>query len=405
MTRTHIALCVAVSLTVCAGTARATEIAYDGTGNMLVVGRSGGQIVGQILSKTGAPISPRRTYTSSPNRKFGTFVRYGGGRYLVAYTNVYQDASDFDIEGLVIRTDGTLETAFHIDFSSLRDTTSGLVYVAERSQFYVLYTRDFPTPSTAPTELRGVYVSTSGSTSGRSILTTGHLDSTMGSNALAYGPGNILVVFRDTNTVWRGHFAPGETAFRERIWVANVPLDFSHVFRSFDMRAAYHADLSRFAVTYSEHIYRDSTRTDTNSTIYAQTIPVGCLTSNCAGTSTVKAVLSTSEAGTRIISGHALAPAGNNFVVTAGTLWSDRTGVLSAAFDGTAFAHTKHLGPWASTCSTQGSYGVEDAASLGSEAVYLMRPPCSSSPAFEGLTLNTWSGRTATPFAVTGMDR
>src|SRR5436309_1690690 len=96
-------------------TLEAAELAYDGAGRVLTITAAGPlprQIVGQILTTNGTPLSPATTYTSTPNGKGMACSRYGGGRFLVAYDNQY-GPNDMDIEGFFIRPDGTVESQFH----------------------------------------------------------------------------------------------------------------------------------------------------------------------------------------------------------------------------------------------------------------------------------------------------
>jgi hypothetical protein len=370
----------------------ARELAY-GSDRVFAIGdgRAGsteddGNIYGQMLSRTGVPLTPVTVYatTTVPKRSpSSACVRYGGGKFLVVYGNEYSP-TDADIEGVLVLPDGSVQSRFHIDFSTANDQPDGLVYVAERDQFFVVYMRD-----AATAEIRGAYVSQSGSVSGRGTVIAGQSGLLMGSNSIAYGPGNIVLTYFGADfprTVYRGHIVPGQTSIREQIFVASGPAR---------PHAAYNSALSRFAVTYDNDLQFGGA----NAAVFVQTIPVGCFTANCAGTSAVTTVLSPMEAGSIGIAGHGVAAAGNNFVIAAGTRWSDRTGVISASVDGTGFAHTKHLGSWSTTCSTRAP-SILDAVSLGADALFNMWGCSNGSKMTQGLTLNTWSGRTTLPFTI-----
>jgi hypothetical protein len=366
----------------------AQEIAYDGAGHILVVGTTWDttkQVVGQVLSTSGMALSPSRVYTSG-TRKYGPRVRFGGGRFLVVYTNEYS-SSDHDIEGMFVRTDGTVESEFHIDFSSQEDwSAGGITYVAELNQFHVTYRR-LTTSSNVPYDLRGIYVTASGAKQGASTLAAGlPTDYNMSSNSVASGPGNIVVMFRDGQAVQRGHIMPGQTSFQSRVTVANGFADFLS-----DALVTYHPGLNRFATTWKMI-----------DEIYVQTLPANCTSSSCSGLSPVQVALSPALAGSLEIRSHAIAPAGQNFVLAGGARWSNRTGVSTVSIGSDAWPHTRHTSQWDTMCSNPLiPDAVEDAASLGSTALYVFRPFCPG-PKIQALELSTWSGRVGTPFAITG---
>jgi len=385
----RMSLCVAfVALVANAQGLYAGEVAYDGSGRLLTVSDAGAQIRGQILNVDGTPVTGIIEYTTGPSRKALAHVRYGGGRYLIAYTNVYS-AGDTDVEGILIRPDGTVDKNFHIDFTGFHDDPNGIVYVAERNEFYVVYVRLFSSPYN--NELRGVYVTPSGVVGTTSRLALDVRYGAPGSTSLAAGPGNIMVLFLDNaGNVRRGHVVPGQNAFQESVFVANAPgiLGVGN-----GRSTAYNAALSRFILTYADTGYSST------ASIFAQTLPLSCFTSNCAGLSPQNLALSTTEAGSSGLAGHTVAAAGNNFVIAAGTRWPDRSGVISASVGASGWAHTKHLGPWATPC-TENSHFIVEAASLGTNALFVMAPPCYPTHTRHGLTLNTWSGRTSMPFAI-----
>jgi len=354
------------------------DVATDGNGNVLVLweGSDGQQIVGQVFSaSTGAPVSTSRIYTTGSTRKHNPRVAFGSGKYLVTYVNDYtacppgrQTLCDMDIEGMFVRTDGTLESSFHIDFSGNEDDLPRVVALSDRNQFYVTFARR--TAVFAPGDGLGTYVNPDGTKVMGSKLLTGNWV-----HDLAYAPGNIMMAWYGASTSSRGHMAPGATALQSQILIG------TGIYPSL----AFSPTLGRFGLAVWHQSGSNSFEVRT------QTLPSGCFTANCSGLTPLQVGLTNTQIGASVIISPEVSAAGNHFQFVVANESPGYKGLASGAFGASGFVHTIHGGtiPDAGCGSAARPFG---GASLGSQGAFAFSMPCGTGPAVKGLKLSQFSG-------------
>lgn len=177
----------------------ATAVAFDGMNHLLIWENDPGgtesgrfQIYGQFISKAGTIVGSPFAITSAGIWFDGMkTMAFGNGKYLVTYTRLINpelgDRSDNRyIVGIIVNPDGSMGTEFRI--STGYGDASDVAF--DGTNFFVVWTEDY-----YDTEIRGRFVSTSGTLVGTEISV----------NASAYPSDNPKsVIFDGTNymVIW-----------------------------------------------------------------------------------------------------------------------------------------------------------------------------------------------------------
>ena len=185
----------------------ATCTAFDGTNYLLIweddgFGASyytgGFQIYGQFISQAGAAVGSPFAISSANVWFDGIHVMaYGGGKYLVTYTELYNPAmggSDTNrfIAGKMVSPNGTLGSEFRI--STGYGDASDVAF--DGANFFAVWCEDY-----YDTEIRGRFISPAG-VSGTEISVNASTAKSDNPKAVAFDGTNYLVVWDDDMGYW-----------------------------------------------------------------------------------------------------------------------------------------------------------------------------------------------------------
>jgi hypothetical protein len=348
----------------------------DGNGRMLAVwltvdSSSSFQLIGQIFSTTtGLPLSSAQVYTSGGHpRKGSAHVAYGGGKYMVAYEEVFSP-TDNDLRGIVVGAGGSSERIFTIDSSAFNDTLGDLVYVPDTNQFFGLWTRD-QSPSQRE---RVYYLDTSGN-----LVNQGELLGSPASTArAAYGDGRIAVAWTGGG-LNRTSLMPGQIAATSTTVVTSDSKIFSPAI-------AFNPTQRQFGLT----VFRSDT---TDDKIFAQTFAAGCSANSCA--SPFREIGSKVGLNLTVLGLPTIAAAAEFFVVGATMMKPTQQGTVTFSLDSTAFARITHNPALSPPCGggTTLSGTAYAGPSLGATALFSWFVACQGAAAVQAVRFDKWGNR------------